>query len=138
MVVLAIVAIAIPAIAADRPANLGKAALPSAGAKISIADAGGLRVLTISGLDVYKSRVEIYGGDGIEYCTLQSGSCTYPAGRWLNLIFKGSDGNYHYVLVTDEYRTVRQPWMGEGVSVMPNFGKGSALVYVGDLRKEYR
>lgn len=138
MIVFTIIAIAIPAMATDHPFNLGKAISPPTGAKISISDAGGSRVLNVSGLDVYKNRVEIYGGDGIEYCILQNSSCTYPAGRWLNLMFKSSDRNYHYILVTDEYRMVRQPWMGEGVSVMPNFGKGAALIYVGDLRKEYR
>lgn len=124
--------------AADKPLNLGKAIIPLASASVSIAEAGNSRVLTVTGLEVYKNQVEIYGGDGIEYCTLQNNSCTYPAGRWLNFMFKGLDGNYHYVLVTDEYRVVRQPWMGSGVSVMPNFGKGAAIIYNGDLQKEYR
>ena len=124
--------------AADRPLNLGKAMIPLASASVSIAETGGSRVITISSLEIYKNQIEIYGGDGIEYCTLQSNSCTYPAGRWLNFMFKGLDGNYHYVLVTDEYRVVRQPWMGTGVSVMPNFGKGAAIIYNGDLQREYR
>ena len=124
----------------DRPSNLGEADLPPYGAKVDIVDNGnGTRTVSFNGFpEIFKGSVELYGKKGIAVCPLQGGQRTYPAGMWLNTSFKGADGNFHYILVTDEYRVIRQPWMGDGVGVMPNFGRGSALVYFGDLRKEYR
>ncbi len=123
-----------------RPANFGEVDIPPLGAKVDIVNNGnGTRMVTFSGFTaIYDNKVEIYGGKKIYVCPLKNGSRTYPGGMWLNTMFKADDPNYHFILVADEYQTARQIWMGNGTCVMPSYGRGSALIYCGDLRKEYR
>lgn len=124
----------------DRPSNLGPAADPPESAKITILSHGNLRTVVVSGFpDIYKNRVEIYGkADGIEECPLVNGQCTYRAGRWLNFPWMGSDNNFHYNHIVDEYQIARQPWQGPGTCIMPDFGKGAAIIACDDLAPAYR
>lgn len=123
----------------DRPSNLSLADDPPDGAKITILSHGNNRTVIVSGFpEIYKNRVEIYGkAGGIEECPLINDQCTYRAGRWLNFPFRNGS-NYSYVHVVDQYQIARQSWMGQGVCVMPDFGKGAAIIACDDLAGEYK
>ncbi|KKQ06157.1 MAG: hypothetical protein US15_C0017G0009 [Candidatus Moranbacteria bacterium GW2011_GWF1_36_4] len=123
----------------DEPANLGRATDPPAGALMTMIPTGdGGVLLTVKGMEVYKDLVYLYGGDGIETATLVNGTVKLTQRRWINLCFKGSDGLWHYLLVSVENQVVPKEWMGENVCTMPDFGQGSAIVYCGWIRDKYK
>lgn len=122
----------------DMPSPLGKAADPPDGARVSIASYPGGATVTVSGLEVYKNLVYVYGSDSIETVALVNGSAKIPERRWINMAFKDANGLYHFLLVIDEHSVVPAKWYGNGVCVMPDFGKGSSLTSCDWLREEYK
>jgi hypothetical protein len=140
-----VLALASWGMALDRPDNLGKAATPPEGFKFQIVANGNQATVSVTiptGMEIYKDRLEVYGGEKIEYADLKSGSVITPAYRWYNLIFRTKRGNWTslwtFLLVTPEYAVMPQPWFGEGVGVMPDFGKGCSLTYRSWLKTAYK
>ena len=131
---------AIAANGIDEPANLGLAADPPDGAMVTMIPTGdGGVLISVKGMEVYNDLVYLYGDpDGIKTTKLsEDGTAKIPARHWANLIFKGADGLWHYLHMSDENQVVLKTWMGPGVCVMPDFGYGSSMVYCGWVRPSY-
>lgn len=129
-----LVACVTSAFAVDMP-SVGEPLEPPAGTLVNITNDG---IVTVKGpIEIYGDLVYVYGGREIETAKLVSGTATIPARRWVNLIFKGEDGLWHFLLVKYENTAMPTPWMGDHLCAMPDFGNGSALTNCDWLRKGY-
>jgi hypothetical protein len=118
----------------------GEAMDPPAGAFFDILPHGRSATVIVRGFgEIYHNWLYVYGAGRIEAYPIVAGKAEIPARRWMNLAFRDkASGLWRYILVDDDYRFVRPDWMGSGVGIKPNTGKGSALTAKEWLDPEYR